>query len=100
MRLTLYIVLNTALKYKILDKVWRLTRLLLVPATSATAEHSFSALRLLETYMYFKYLRATMGQPRLNSLLILHCHQVGTDRGDKLNLKAISQEFVHVTNEF
>jgi len=32
-----------------------------------------------------------MGQPRLNSLLILHYHQ---DRADKLNLKAISQEFV------
>jgi len=41
--------------------------LLVVPATSATAERSFSALRWLKIY-----LRATMGQARLNSLLILH----------------------------
>jgi len=37
-----------------------------------------------------------MGQPRLNSLLILHCHQ---DRADKLNLKAISQEFVCASDQ-
>ena len=37
-----------------------------------------------------------MGQPRLNGLLILHCHQ---DRADKLNLKAISQEFVCASDQ-
>ena len=78
---------NTTGAQTLLDQVCRLTKLLLVvPATSATAERSFSALRRLKTY-----LRATMGQPRLNSLLVLHCHQ---DRADRLNLKAISQEFV------
>ena len=51
----------------------------------------FSALCRLKTY-----LRATIGQPRLNSLLILHCHQ---DRADKLNLKAISQEFVRACDQ-
>ena len=45
------------------------------------AERSSSALCWLKTY-----LRATMSQPRLNTLLILHCHQ---DRADKQNLKAI-----------
>jgi len=77
------------MKETLLDQVWHLTRLLLV--VPATAEHSFSALCRLKTY-----LRATMGQPRLNSLLILHCHQ---DRADKLNLKAISQEFVCASDQ-
>jgi len=78
---------ESRIKETLLDQVWRLTRLMLVvPATSATAERSFSALRRLKTYS-----RATMGQPRLNSLLILHCHQ---DRAENLNLKAIFQKFV------
>ena len=69
---------TSRIKETLLDQVRRLTRLLLVvPATSATAERSFSALRRLKTY-----LRATVVQPRLNSLLILHCHR---DRADELN---------------
>ena len=38
-----------------------------IPATSCSAERSFSGLRRLKTY-----LRSTMGQTRLNDLAILH----------------------------
>jgi len=41
-----------------------------IPATSATAERSFSTLRRVKNY-----LRATMTQQRLNSVLVLHAHQ-------------------------
>jgi hypothetical protein len=44
--------------------------LLVVPASSATAERSFSALRRLKTY-----LRSTMSQERLNHVTLLHVHQ-------------------------
>ena len=48
-----------------------LIRLLLVnPASSATAERSFSSLRRLKTY-----LRSTCGQRRLNNLAICHVHK-------------------------
>lgn len=78
---------NTAGAQQLLDQIWRLTKLLLVvPATSATAERSFSALRRVKTY-----LRSTIGQSRLNSVLVLHCHQ---DRVDDLNIVEIAQEFV------
>ena len=78
---------TTAGAQTLLDTVWRLTKLLLVvPATSATAERSFSALRRLKTYI-----RSTIGQPRLNQMLVLHCHQ---ERTDGIELKAVAQEFI------
>ncbi|CAH3139773.1 unnamed protein product [Porites lobata] len=40
--------------------------LAVIPATSCSAERSFSGLRRLKTY-----LRSTMGQSRLNSLAII-----------------------------
>ena len=43
--------------------------LLVVPASTATPERSFSALRRLKTW-----LRGTMGQERLNSLAVAHVH--------------------------
>ena len=49
----------------------KLTSLLtVVPATSATAERSFSCLKRVKTW-----LRTTMSQPRLNSCAILHAHR-------------------------
>ena len=60
--------------------------LLVIPATSATAERSFSCVRRLKTY-----LRATMSQPRLNHLLLLHVHQ---DLSDNVDLIAVAQDFV------
>ena len=59
---------------------------LVIPASSATAERSFSSLRRLNTYI-----RSTMGQQRLNQLLLLNCHQ---ERVDKLNVQRIAKEFV------
>jgi len=48
-----------------------LLRLLLVnPASSATAERSFSCLRRLKTY-----LRSTMGQSRLNHVAVCNVHK-------------------------
>jgi hypothetical protein len=59
--------------------------LLVVPASSATAERSFSCLRRLKTF-----LRSTMSQSRLNHLAVLHVHQ---DRVDALDLPGIFQDF-------
>ena len=65
-----------------------LTKLLLVmPASNATSERSFSALRRVKTY-----LRSTMSQARLNNLMTLHVHQ---DLTDQLNLVDIANEFVN-----
>ena len=64
--------------------------LLVVPASSATAERSFSCLRRLK-----HYLRSTMSQCSLNYLAVLHVHQ---DRVDALGLRAIHQEFVAKTD--
>ena len=67
--------------------VWVLFKLLLVmPATNASSEHSFSALRRVKTY-----LRSTMSQKRLNHLMVLQIHQ---EAADELDLKAIGNEFV------
>ena len=45
-----------------------------LPATTATAERSFSSLRRLKTY-----LRTTMSSQRLNHLMILHVHKDSTE---------------------
>jgi hAT family C-terminal dimerisation region len=57
-----------------------------VPASSATAERSFSTLRRLKTY-----LRATMAQERLNHLAVLHVHK---SRVDALELSKIKKLFI------
>ena len=46
----------------------------------------FTAMRRIKTY-----LRATMSQERLNSIMILHVHKENTD---ELDLKLFSNEFV------
>src|SRR5207302_1351065 len=54
-----------------IQQVAKLYELLLVlPATNATSERSFSALRRIKTY-----LRSTMTQARLNNIMTLHVHQ-------------------------
>ena len=64
-----------------------LVRLLLVnPASSATAERSFSALRRLKTY-----LRATCGQQRLNNLALCSVHK---DIMDTLDVNKLMKDFV------
>ena len=60
--------------------------ILVIPATNAVSERSFSALWRVKTY-----LRSTMKQTRLNHLMILHVHK---DIKDSLNLNDIGNEFV------
>ena len=62
-----------------------------VPASSATSERSFSALRRLKTY-----LRATMSQKRLTHILLLHVHG---ERSAALNLHDVFSEFVSRNEE-
>ena len=69
------------------SNIWIAMKLLLIlPATNATSERSFSALRRVKTY-----LRSTMSQERLNNLMVLHVHK---EKTDKLDLKLVCQEFV------
>ena len=70
-----------------LSSVWTAMKLLLVmPATNATSERSFSALRRIKTY-----LRSTMSQQRLNSLMVLHANK---EKTDSLDLVQVAREFV------
>lgn len=72
---------------KLLSEVVKLAKLLLVmPATNATSERSFSSLRRVKTY-----LRATMTQERLNSLMLLHVHK---DQVDNLDIIDVANDFV------
>ena len=72
----------------LLDQVVNIMKLILVmPATNSTSERSFSALHRVKTY-----LRSTMGQQRLNDLLLLHVHKEITD---SLNLKEVVNNFVN-----
>ena len=71
----------------LLSEICVIAKLILVmPATNAVSERSFSALRRVKTY-----LRSTMKQTRLNHLMILHVHK---DITDSLNLNDIRNEFV------
>ena len=71
----------------LLSEVCTLASLILVmPATNAVSERSFSALRRLKSY-----LRATMTQTRLNNVLVLHVHKNLTDQ---LCLIEVGNEFV------
>ena len=71
----------------LMSQVVTLVQLLLVmPATNAISERSFSAMRRIKTY-----LRSTMLQERLNATMVLHVHKESTDA---LNLQRLSNEFV------
>ena len=76
----------SARKRQWLAEVQTLLQLILImPATNATSERSFSGLRRIKTY-----LRSTMKQERLNSLMILH---VQKERIDNLRLNQVAAEF-------
>ena len=60
--------------------------ILVMPATNARSEHSFSALTSIKTY-----LRSSMKQQRLNNLMLLHVHKELTDN---LDLIACANDFV------
>ena len=71
----------------LLSQVRRLLQLILVmPATNATPERSFSALCPLRNY-----LRTTMAQERLNHLMLMHVHK---QRTEILDLKCVLNDFV------
>ena len=57
-----------------------------MPASNATSERSFSALRRVKTY-----LRSTMGQQRLNNLMVLHVHK---DMTDAIDLQKLATDFI------
>ena len=70
-----------------LSEVVKLVSLILVmPATNATSERSFSAMRRVKTY-----LRGSMKQSRLNHLMILHVHK---DATDSLDLIVCANDFI------
>ena len=70
-----------------MSQVSKLVKLLLVmPATNAGSERSFSAVRRIKTY-----LRSTMSQQRLNHLMLLHVHKSETDA---LNLVDVANDFI------
>ena len=60
--------------------------MLVLPATNATSERSFSALKRIKSA-----LRSTMSQTRINNLMILHVHK---DKTDELSANKIGNEFV------
>ena len=60
--------------------------ILVMPATNASSERSFSALRRIKTY-----LRSTMSQARLNHIMSLHVHKEITD---KIDLVKVANEFL------
>ena len=61
--------------------------LLIIPATNATSERSFSTLRRVKSY-----LRSNMKQSRLNHLITCNIYK---EQLDQLDLKAIANRFVH-----
>ena len=76
----------------LISEVIRVAKLIVVcPATNATSERSFSALRRAKSY-----LQSTMKQLRLNNIMILHVHK---DRTDDLNLAEVANEFVSVKEQ-
>ena len=68
------------------------TLILVMPATNAVSERSFSALRRLKTW-----LRTTMTEARLNWCMVLH-NVIHKERTDTLSLTSIGNEFVSRNN--
>ena len=60
--------------------------LLVMPATNAVSERSFSAIKRVKTY-----LRSTTSDCRLNHLMVFHVHK---DRKDSLNMIEVANAFV------
>lgn len=56
-----------------------------MPVTTASCERTLSALRRVKTY-----LRSTMGQQRLNSLVIAAAH---TEKLDTVDVRAVAEDF-------
>ena len=75
------------LQERIFSELIVITKLILVmPATNASSERYFSALRRIKTYIC-----NTMNQERLNHLMLLYIHK---DQTDLLNLCDVGNDFV------
>ena len=61
--------------------------LLVMPATNAISDRSFSAKRHI---LKHSYVRLTMSQEQLNATMVLHAHKESTDA---LNLQCLNNEF-------
>lgn len=73
----------------VLPLFWKASRILsVIPATSCSAERSFSALRRMKTY-----LRSTMGQDRLNNLAIINIERAASNRVLQLQMNEIIDTF-------
>ena len=84
--------LQTSNQLNLLPQVKTLAKLYLVlPATNAVSERSFSALKRVKSY-----LRSTMTNKRLNHIMTLHVHQTMTDN---LSLIDCANEFVQRTDQ-
>ena len=71
----------------LLDQVFKLAQYCLVmPASNATSERSFSAMRRIKTY-----LRNTMSQNMLNHTMCLSVH---SEKLDAIDLKSVLNEFI------
>ena len=74
-------------KRELLSEIHEVLKLILViPATNASSERSFSALKRVKTYM-----RTTMSQDRLNNLMMLYVHK---EKTDNLCLIDVCNEYV------
>ena len=74
-----------------LGEVCQLLHIILtIPVSSSTAEHTFSAMRRLKTF-----LRSSMSQTLLNDVMLLHIHK---DKVDRIELTDIARQFIQ-TNE-
>lgn len=60
--------------------------ILVMPATNATSERSFSALHRLKTWLH-----STTTQSRLNWYMLLHIHK---EKTDALLIPSIAKEFI------
>ena len=77
----------SATQVTLMSEVSKLVRLLLVmPATNAQSERSFSTVRRLKTC-----LRSSMTQQRLNHLMLLHIHKYHTNN---LDLIDVAHDFI------
>ena len=68
-----------------------ITLILVMPATNATSERSFSLLRLIKSY-----LRSTMGQSRLNHLMVLNIYK---EKVHNMGLEALATVFINKNDD-
>ena len=63
---------------------------MVIPATNAISERSFSAMRIIKTY-----LRSAVLQEQLNATMVLHIHKKSTDA---LKVQCLNNEFVSTSD--